>query len=126
MVERISGPGAPGPITTPASPRPAQGPSFREVLERVREEELKISAHAQRRLAERQITLGPDDLARLQRAVTLAGAKGGRSSLLIYGNLALVASVPHRTVVTAVTGEGLVERVFTNIDSAVIVPAPEK
>jgi len=120
MVERISGPGAPGAVR-PSDGRPAQGPSFREILERVRQEELKISAHAQKRLAERQITLGPDDLARLQRAVTLAEAKGGRSSLLIYGNLALVASVPHRTVVTAVTGEGLEERVFTNIDSAVII-----
>lgn len=122
MVERISGPGAPGGIRPAGAQPPAQGASFRDVLERVRQEELKISAHAQKRLAERQITLGPDDLARLERAVTLAEAKGGRSSLLIYGDLALVASVPHRTVVTAVTGEGLEERVFTNIDSAVIVP----
>lgn len=121
MVERISGPGAPGSVH-PRDVQPAQGVSFRDVLERVRQEELKISAHAQKRLAERQITLGPDDLARLEHAITLAEAKGGRSSLLIYGNLALVASVPHRTVVTAVTGEGLEERVFTNIDSAVIVP----
>jgi len=125
MVERISGPGAPSPITPPGGPRPAQGPSFREVLERVRQEELKISAHAQRRLAERQITLGPDDLARLERAITLAAAKGGRSSLLIYGNLALVASIPNRTLVTAVYGEAAGERVFTNIDSAVIVPTSD-
>ncbi|MEW5762002.1 MAG: TIGR02530 family flagellar biosynthesis protein [Bacillota bacterium] len=121
MVERIPGTGAPG-AARPAGRAPAQGPSFREVLEHVRREELKISAHAQRRLAERQITLTADDLARLERAVTLAEARGGRSSLLIYGNLALVASVPHRTVVTAVAGAEAGERVFTNIDSAVIVP----
>ncbi len=82
---------------------------------------LKISAHAEKRLKERNIVLAGEDLARIDRAVRQAEAKGSRESLIIYGDLALVASVRNKTVVTAMDGNSAGDHVFTNIDSAVIV-----
>lgn len=82
---------------------------------------LKISAHAEKRLKERNIVLVGEDLARIDRAVRQAEAKGSRESLIIYGDLALVASVRNKTVVTAMDGNSAGDHVFTNIDSAVIV-----
>ena len=47
-------------------------------------------------------------------------AKGARSPLLLYNNVALLASVPNRTIITAVDGTMEKEQLYTNIDSAVI------
>ncbi|RPF42923.1 flagellar operon protein [Thermodesulfitimonas autotrophica] len=80
---------------------------------------LRLSAHAERRLRERNINLTTDDLVRLGRAMEAAAAKGTRDVLLLYGDLSLIASTTNRTVVTAVTREE--GQVFTNIDGAVIV-----
>ncbi|MDW7651488.1 MAG: TIGR02530 family flagellar biosynthesis protein [Bacillota bacterium] len=82
---------------------------------------LKFSAHAVQRLQDRQITLDEGDLSKINEAVSAAGKKGARSSLLFYQDLALVASVKNRTIITAMNGDDLREHVFTNIDSAVIV-----
>lgn len=80
---------------------------------------LRLSAHAEQRLRERNINLSANDLMRLGQAVELAAAKGTRDVLLLYGNLSLIASTTNRTVVTAVMREE--GQVFTNIDGAVIV-----
>ncbi len=82
---------------------------------------LKFSAHAKERLQSRQISFSDGDLGRIQDAVNKAAAKGGRSSLLVMKDVALIVSVTNRTVITAVDGSNLKENVFTNIDSAVIV-----
>lgn len=99
------------------------GRSFGELLQNEldRAGGLKISAHAERRLRERNIVLDSNDLAKIEGAVQQAAVKGARESLVIYGDIALVASVKNRTVITAMHGEALKEHVFTNIDSAVIV-----
>ncbi len=83
--------------------------------------ELKFSAHAEKRLKERNITLAGDDLARIGRAVNQAEAKGARESLIIFGDLALITSVRNKTVVTALDGKSAQDHIFTNIDSAVIL-----
>ncbi|MCL6635838.1 MAG: flagellar protein [Peptococcaceae bacterium] len=120
-------PAGPGLHPAPAGRRlagaGASGPSFEKALQKELEKgrELKFSAHAERRLKERNIVLDGDDLARIDRAVRQAGAKGARGSLIIYGDLALIASVKNRTVVTALDGGAAEGHVFTNIDSAVIV-----
>lgn len=116
------------PLPVPASgSRPGSGlgvrPAFEQALRRelVKSQELKFSAHAEKRLKERNIALDPEDLAKIHQAVRQAEAKGARESLILYGDLALIASVKNRTVVTAVDGRSAREHVFTNIDSAVIV-----
>jgi len=97
--------------------------SFQEALQRELEknQSLRFSAHAEKRLKERNIVLAKDDLARINKAVRQAEAKGARESLIIYGDLALITSIRNKTVVTAMDGNSSEGHVFTNIDSAVIV-----
>lgn len=83
--------------------------------------ELNFSAHARQRLQSRSIFLDAEELGKLEKAVDKAAAKGCRSSLLIYRDMAFVAGVPNRTIITALDGESMKEHVFTNIDSAVVV-----
>ena len=85
---------------------------------------VKFSAHAAQRLADRRIALTQRDEASISRAVDKAAAKGARETLLLMDKVALVVSVPNRTVITAMAQHELSDTVFTNIDSAVVV-APE-
>mgnify|MGYP003346910835 CR=1 FL=1 len=62
------------------------------------------------------------NLARLERAVGQAEAKGAKDSLILLDELALVVSVQNRTVVTAMDESSSKEHVFTNIDSVVFAP----
>ncbi|NMA55644.1 MAG: hypothetical protein GX952_06945 [Firmicutes bacterium] len=81
---------------------------------------LLVSRHAQQRLSSRQIPLTGETWGRILQAVDKAAAKGSRDSLVLVEDLALVVNIPNRTVITAVDGPSMRERVFTNIDSAVI------
>ncbi len=104
-----------------APPRPAGGSGFANALEQAeKRRDVTFSAHAADRLARRGIQLSEADRQRLSEAVTAVENKGGRNSLVMLGNTALIVNVPSRTVVTAM-GAGMTnERVITNIDSAVI------
>jgi len=122
MVRKVGSVPVPPVPAPPAGTRKTGASDFGAVLRReIQQAELKFSAHAQRRLAERQINLGPHDLEKINRAASLAEAKGSRQSLLVYGDLALVTNIANRTVVTAVNGDAAANSVFTNIDSAIIV-----
>lgn len=81
-------------------------------------EPVRWSAHARDRLAQRRIQVTPEVQANLEGAVTRLAAKGSRESLVVVDRLALVVSVPNRTVITAAERGQLREQVFTNIDSA--------
>ena len=106
-----------------------RGPDFGSVLQGTIEKQVSVekngdirfSNHAMQRLRDRNITLSDGQLGAIRDAVDQAAARGGRESLLLMENLALVASVPNRTVITAMrTGEA---------PSAVVVapvaPSPE-
>ncbi|NTV14046.1 MAG: flagellar protein [Desulfobulbaceae bacterium] len=95
------------------------GANFAAVLDR-QIPAVRFSRHAQERMANRGISMSPDELLRLNRAVSSVEAKGGRDSLVLLDDKALVVSVKNQTVVTVVDREGLKENVFTNIDSAII------
>lgn len=82
---------------------------------------LSFSAHAEQRLEQRGIELGPGEQARLHRAVDDAARKGARQSLLILDSTALVVSVPNRTVITVMEPDPAANTVITNIDSVVVV-----
>ena len=57
----------------------------------------------------------------LEGAVDSVAQKGGKESLIMMGDAALVVSVKNRTVVTAMDRQGMKGNVFTNIDSAVVL-----
>lgn len=86
---------------------------------------VSFSAHALHRLNSRHIELSDTDLGRIAQAVDDAAAKGARESLLIMDGLALVVSVPNRTVITVLEPKAGENTVFTNIDSTVVIQSEE-
>ena len=100
---------------------PAKG-SFREVLEKVQNEQapIRFSRHAVSRLQTRGIDMTQEQVSRLEGARNQAKDKGINDSLVLLDDMAFIVNVPHNTVVTAMDrGEGE-NSIFTNIDGAVI------
>ena len=100
--------------------RKATETSFAQVLD-AQLPGLKFSNHAQERLRARNINLTDTDLQKLNGAVENVARKGGKESLVMLGDAALVVSIKNRTVVTALDRTQMMGNVFTNIDSAVIL-----
>lgn len=97
--------------------------SFQEILEQQRHasesSQLKFSKHATERLISRNIDLSASQLSRLESGAKMASEKGIKESLVMVDDMAFIVNVKNKTVVTAVNdGE---DRVFTNIDGAVII-----
>jgi len=103
-------------------PDGAKDVSFADILQqKLVPQTVKFSAHALQRLQEREIELKPHEVEKLAEAMQKAGQKGARSTLLLYQDMAFIASVKNNTIITAVNGENLKDHVFTNIDSAVLI-----
>lgn len=81
----------------------------------------KLSNHAATRIRSREIPWGPELEQRVKQGMDSAEAKGSREALILAGEVAIIANVPSRTVITAMDSANLKDRVFTNIDSAVLV-----
>ena len=77
----------------------------------------KISAHAEKRLQERHLSLDGPLGKSLAEAFDELGAKGARDSLVVTPHAAFVVNVPSRTLVTALDLSELRDRVITHIDS---------
>ncbi len=107
---------------TAAAVKQTPGTPFSEILrekQAAETGELKFSKHANERMASRNIDLTDDQFKRLENGAMLAGKKGIQESLVMVDNMAFIVNIKNNTVVTAVNdGE---EKVFTNIDGAVIV-----
>lgn len=104
----------------PAAKQTGSSTPFARVLDqKLPGEPVKLSQHAQERLKSRGITLSDADMKQLEGAVDSVAQKGGKESLILMGDAALVVSVKNRTVVTAMDRQGMKGNVFTNIDSAV-------
>ncbi len=97
--------------------------SFENVLKDKlqKQEKLKFSRHAEKRMLSRKIDITDNDLQQLQKGVEKAESKGSRDSLIMVNKVAFLVSVENNTVVTAVDDENVKENVFTNIDSAVFM-----
>lgn len=80
-----------------------------------------ISKHANERLFSRGLQLSEERLGQLADALDKAELKGSKETLVLFDDVALVASVKNRTVITAFDREHLKEGVVTSIDSAVIL-----
>jgi flagellar operon protein len=93
---------------------------FDQALARQMDNTVGFSRHAQDRMASRGIRFSDSDLQRLSGAVDQVQAKGGRDSLVLMDNTALVVSVKNRQVVTVMDQAQLKDNVFTHIDSAII------
>jgi len=115
-----------GPYQPPSGAKTAKaesGTDFATVFqeELTKQSQVKFSAHALKRLEDREITFSNRDISQLNEAVNRAEAKGAKETLVLMDQAALIVSIKNRTVITAVDESNLKENVFTNIDSAVIV-----
>jgi flagellar operon protein len=124
-VDQIYFPNPVQPVGKPAQPtksqpsRPVGETPFSKVLDQT--QGVKFSQHAQDRLKARNISFSNDQLKQLEGAVNSVAQKGGKDSLVMMGDAALVVSVKNRTVVTAMDRSQMKGNVFTNIDSAVVI-----
>jgi flagellar operon protein len=126
MTDRISiGQLYPSPI--PPGRKPVQGSpsantnngrSFQEILQ---DNVLRFSHHAEIRLQQRGIQLKPEQIAKLDSAVTHLAQKGANDSLIVMNDMALIVNVKSKTVITAMDGASMRNNVFTQIDSAVVI-----
>ncbi|MEA5114716.1 MAG: TIGR02530 family flagellar biosynthesis protein [Geobacteraceae bacterium] len=120
----------PNPVQVPTGRTPSRAnqsaetgsaSSFAKVLDgKMPSQGITFSQHAQERLRERGISLDKAEMEKLEGAVEDVARKGGRESLVLLGDAALVVSVKNRTVVTALDRNSMQGNVFTNIDSAVL------
>jgi flagellar operon protein len=109
----------PTPVTRATKTQPVGETPFSKVLDQT--QGVKFSQHAQDRLKARNISFSSAQLQQLEGAVNSVAQKGGKDSLVMMGDAALVVSVKNRTVVTAMDRSQMKGNVFTNIDSAVVI-----
>ena len=99
--------------------------SFEELLKQAslgeKQEAIKFSGHAIERVRERNIITGQNTLSRLESAIEKARNKGAKECVVLMDDNAYVVSVKNRTVVTAISKDELKERIFTSIDSVIVV-----
>jgi flagellar operon protein len=118
----IQAPVRPGAATPQGAKQVGSGTPFAQVLDqKLPGQPVKLSQHALERLKSRGITLSDADMKKLAGAVDSVAQKGGKDSLIMMGDAALVVSVKNRTVVTAMDRQAMQGNVFTNIDSAVVL-----
>jgi flagellar operon protein len=105
---------------------PASGDArnpFASHLEQAQLEQIgpKISSHAWQRMQQRGITMTDEQHRTLAEAMQHLAGKGARDALVLRADAAFVVNVPNRTVVTAIDRDEMQQRVFTQIDSAMLV-----
>lgn len=91
--------------------------SFKDVLSM--QSNIQFSKHANTRLETRNINLSSDQMKRVEEGVLKAKQKGIKDSLVLVDNVALVVNIKNNVVVTAIQNSK--EKVYTNIDGAIIV-----
>ena len=82
---------------------------------------LNLSAHAMKRLQERNLTLDKEEFSKLQSAMDKLKLKGGQDSLVITDKAAYILDVAKNTIVTAIDKDNIAENVFTKIDSTILM-----
>ncbi len=78
-----------------------------------------LSKHAADRLKEIKFTEA--DMKEIGKGFKIAEEKGSKNSVMIYKDVALIASIENKTVITAIEKERAKDNIYTNIDSVVIL-----
>lgn len=103
----------------PKTPGPNQADgSFQAILD---QQFVKLSRHAEQRMAQRSIRLDSEKLDQISGAIDKAAAKGAKDSLILMRDLALIVNVKQRTIVTVMDETSMKDRVFTQIDSTIVL-----
>lgn len=95
--------------------------SFKDVLNKVRskDEGFIVSKHAALRLNE--INFTEEDMKKIEKGFQIAKNKNSKNTVMLYKDVALIASVENKTIITAVEKERAKDNIFTNVDSVVIL-----
>ncbi|HLR07932.1 MAG TPA: TIGR02530 family flagellar biosynthesis protein [Bacillota bacterium] len=93
--------------------------SFKDLL--TDEQKLKISKHAKERMIERHIHLDTHEWNIIAEKMEEAKNKGVTESLVLLKDAALLASIKNNTIVTAINREDVKNRIFTNINGAIVI-----
>lgn len=94
--------------------------SFKNILNKtLNEKEITISKHASERL--RDINFTDEDMNKIEKGFKLAEEKGSRNSVMLYKDVAIIASIENKTIITAIEKTRSEENIFTNIDSVVVL-----
>lgn len=97
-------------------PQSNNSKSFSDVLKDTvnKKEGFTVSKHAALRLNE--INFTNEDMKEIERGFKIAEDKNSKNTVMLYKNVALIASVENRTLITAVDKNRTNENIFTNID----------
>lgn len=96
--------------------------SFSKVFSNIKEkEDIKFSKHAKNRLIDRNMSMTSIDIEKLDKAFEKAEMKGVSDALIMVDKNIYIANIESKTIITALEEKDLNERVFTNIDGAVII-----
>ncbi|MBN1467507.1 MAG: hypothetical protein JXM74_10220 [Fusobacteriaceae bacterium] len=93
--------------------------NFEDILDS--EKKLKFSAHAQKRMESRNITINSEEMKKIEESVVKLRNKGCQDSVILSKDRAYVVSIKNNTVVTVVDESSLKDSIFTNIDSMTLV-----
>lgn len=95
--------------------------SFKDILEGAKNngEGFTVSKHAALRLDE--INFTKEDMKEIEKGFEIAKDKNSRNTVMLYKDVALIASVENKTLITAVNRERAKDNIFTNVDSVVIL-----
>lgn len=104
-----------------SAPGMGESQDFYAMLQERAKTGLNFSKHATKRLSERGIAVDNQLMSNLEHAVEDARKKGARDVAIIGAQGIFIVNVPNNTVVTTMSQSDMKERVFTNIDSAVIM-----
>ena len=97
--------------------------NFKDILNKTisKNASFVISNHAAERLQNRNISLNPADMNKINDGINKAEEKGSKECLILYKDVVLVTSIKNRTIITAMDKESSKGNVFTNIDSVVML-----
>lgn len=85
------------------------------------EKKLKFSAHAQKRMENRNIKINGEELKKIEEGVAKLRDKGCKDSVILSQDRAYVISIKNNTVVTIVDEDTMKNNIFTNIDSMTLI-----
>lgn len=104
------------PERAPASKDLPNAEEFKSILDG----QVRFSRHAESRIRSRQIPWSDAIESRVAEGIAKAESKGSKEALILLDDLAVIANVQSRTIVTAMDKEQMKEKIFTNIDSTVL------
>lgn len=105
-------------VTKQKNVKKPQG-SFANVLDK--QQNLKVSKHAQQRLSERNIQINDEKWQQISAKMQEASKKGVTDSVVVTEDATLIVSNKNNTVVTALNHDEADNKIFTNINGMILL-----